>query len=1377
MENSNESQVNKQSTIKSLITDSPATFNGMVDALEGLADITDSGIDRVINAVNGLSNAVTTSNQSDAVKQATSKAIARAIESSERIESIDIEEKNEGENSPVKIEKKPVSLDIAKALASLTPNGSGLYQDNSSSQNTGDINYYDQVSNSNRATNTLQQENTGATVNNAGSNKTVFNQLNDVQSTQLSTYEKISNIEETLDKSVNSQEEVRAANKPSKAATVGAPKFERPQHSKGSDKGAESHTGVDSLTTNNNQATNTDSKLITAREVDRVEKATKEHTLAANKLSSQNSSQSTATAKEISKSHSAINELTDAVKIEVASTANNTKAINTNSHQTSATTKATKESAKASTAKTNSSNISSTTSTAASNSNSANRARLESVKQSSKSAYYRDTNNRLRTSTGRYASKEETATYEKSNKANGSRSIISSVSNHLKDNRKRQTLGYAFNGSAYGAIEEAMQAAQAIKFGAESRGLTSVDGVKKYVENKKQKGIGHAKNAVDTAKGTAIGIKSATTASTSATSNAFSKIKSKLFAGGNSQMVNENTSINGGDSADKTSHVNSAVSEANSITSASDSIASIDTDTANQQATSSNSNNESAISNSNKSASANKALSTAVSSDKATTSTSNAVSNKQVLNPVNNVVSKIENAVESSQTDKRKVAGDKITSSSRETPNNKGVNSVSRASKAKAKAVKKSKPSTVDGQKGTAANLVTNRASDSVTHSLEKYIAKHSANKATSSVKTAGKSQPLTNSVFIGAQKSTNGLSKKLSKEYHDAHMLKLDKLIKEVSNVSVGGAGGGGGSVIDDLLDLDRKRKRRKGRKGRGSNRGSSRRASVGESHSSRKSNSVDTDTSKSRQPAKPQSRFGRAKEYAKGGRFFGGGAKVAGALGAGAVGAGAAVNTVAATSNAAQAPALSAAGKAGGASKLGAGALAGAGKLVSKAIPILAIASTAYDAYDGFTNKEKQQEAFNLKSTEEANLGQKTSMALGSVLDLGGLTSGAAGLLGDGLGALGFEGAKEALTFDSGDIAKAIYDTSETLVNSGTGTVTSLAEGDFSGAASNAMTFLKTALPTFSLFSKDSSEKISEKSSEKSEGKTEEKSQSTETKNSANNASSEVEQSSNTTSPISTDNTGKPNSSVSDVTNVAGKNATSINENTTNQDLKEKRENSRFTQRIKKRVAAARKRHAERKASINGETSSDKNTTSINASAEVLNIENHALEEVKPEKEQAKPVKHISQRGQKRLEEQKAKMIAFRNKTQSKQVNNNSQSINGVSNINGSSLPALNPIQSMDVSKKESVTDISTLNTTTADNSKTLNAGQGNQQPKGETIVVSDNAKTIAALKEISKKLDLNRKTDKPNNGASSVGVNSMPKNIPTQFSDPLMERLANE
>lgn len=96
---------------------------------------------------------------------------------------------------------------------------------------------------------------------------------------------------------------------------------------------------------------------------------------------------------------------------------------------------------------------------------------------------------------------------------------------------------------------------------------------------------------------------------------------------------------------------------------------------------------------------------------------------------------------------------------------------------------------------------------------------------------------------------------------------------------------------------------------------------------------------------------------------------------------------------------------------------------KTAGRAVPFIAPLLAAYEAFDGFTDTAKQKETFDLKEGEEATLGQKTSMAAANVLDLGGLVSGGAGLLGGLLGSMGFEGAKEALSFDVGDMAKGIF------------------------------------------------------------------------------------------------------------------------------------------------------------------------------------------------------------------------------------------------------------------------------------------------------------------------------------------------------------------
>lgn len=522
----------------------------------------------------------------------------------------------------------------------------------------------------------------------------------------------------------------------------------------------------------------------------------------------------------------------------------------------------------------------------------------------------------------------------------------------------------------------------------------------------------------------------------------------------------------------------------------------------------------------------------------------------------------------------------------------------------------KSKPSTVDGLEKKASNQTQsplNKAS-TVLKVVGSYIKKHGNKDKKSS---ANKSTiPLTNGVFISAQNSGEISSEKLSKENHNDLMLKLDKLIKGVEDISINAGGGGGGSIIDDVLDFNRDRKGRKRNKG-----------------------------------SRPRSKLGKAKDFLKSGRFFGGGAKVAGAVGAGAVGAGAV-----------GAGAGGVASKAASIGKLGAGALGGLGRVASKAVPLLAIASTAYDAYDGFTNKEKQQETFNLKSTEEANLGQKTSMALGSVLDLGGLTSGAAGLLGDGLGALGFDGAKEALNFDSGDIAKAIYGKGEAIVSSGSDTLSALGQGDFSAAAGSAGTFLKELFPVLGVFSgSDSKEKLEQ-----------------------------IETATSNTSNANSIAAGEANAPSEPDSKASGQSEPTA---------------------LQKRVDARRKSVNERKERIKAENGGVIPTSST--------------EEVR---------------------------------------------------INGS-VPAITSSLAMNTNR-ESITDISSINT--GDGNSTPNQrGQQSNAP----VVITDNAKSIALLKEISKKLELNRKTEKPNNIMQSGAINSLPTNVPAQFSDPLMERLANE
>lgn len=105
-----------------------------------------------------------------------------------------------------------------------------------------------------------------------------------------------------------------------------------------------------------------------------------------------------------------------------------------------------------------------------------------------------------------------------------------------------------------------------------------------------------------------------------------------------------------------------------------------------------------------------------------------------------------------------------------------------------------------------------------------------------------------------------------------------------------------------------------------------------------------------------------------------------------------------------------------------------AGAAAMGARAIPIagqlLALGMAGYDAYQGFNDKDAQSRAFGLQDNQSATTGQKSAMAAANVLDLGGLTSGLAGLLGSAAGAMGFERLQESLTFDAEDMARAIYD-----------------------------------------------------------------------------------------------------------------------------------------------------------------------------------------------------------------------------------------------------------------------------------------------------------------------------------------------------------------
>ncbi|RAU45334.1 hypothetical protein DBY68_016815 [Pseudocitrobacter sp. RIT415] len=97
--------------------------------------------------------------------------------------------------------------------------------------------------------------------------------------------------------------------------------------------------------------------------------------------------------------------------------------------------------------------------------------------------------------------------------------------------------------------------------------------------------------------------------------------------------------------------------------------------------------------------------------------------------------------------------------------------------------------------------------------------------------------------------------------------------------------------------------------------------------------------------------------------------------------------------------------------------------GKTALRSIPVIGqIAGAGIDAVTGYMDTEGQQQAFGLKSTDKVSARQKAEYTTANVLDMGGLVSGAAGLLSSGANALGMDGVAKALDFNTADIAKLI-------------------------------------------------------------------------------------------------------------------------------------------------------------------------------------------------------------------------------------------------------------------------------------------------------------------------------------------------------------------
>lgn len=93
-------------------------------------------------------------------------------------------------------------------------------------------------------------------------------------------------------------------------------------------------------------------------------------------------------------------------------------------------------------------------------------------------------------------------------------------------------------------------------------------------------------------------------------------------------------------------------------------------------------------------------------------------------------------------------------------------------------------------------------------------------------------------------------------------------------------------------------------------------------------------------------------------------------------------------------------------------------------RAIPVIGqVAMVGYDAVDGYSDTEAQRATYNLKEGQDVTTQQKSAYAAANVLDMGGLVTGAANLIGEGMSALGFEGVGQKLqSLDTSNIARGI-------------------------------------------------------------------------------------------------------------------------------------------------------------------------------------------------------------------------------------------------------------------------------------------------------------------------------------------------------------------
>lgn len=121
---------------------------------------------------------------------------------------------------------------------------------------------------------------------------------------------------------------------------------------------------------------------------------------------------------------------------------------------------------------------------------------------------------------------------------------------------------------------------------------------------------------------------------------------------------------------------------------------------------------------------------------------------------------------------------------------------------------------------------------------------------------------------------------------------------------------------------------------------------------------------------------------------------------------------------------------------SKLGA-------KTALKAIPLIGTAiGVGLDAYEGINDEEGQREAFKVEEGKKVSTQQKSAFTMANVINMGGLVSGAAGLLASGASAVGMDKVADALTFDTASIAKGL-DNGMTSVRDAVTKVTESSDG----------------------------------------------------------------------------------------------------------------------------------------------------------------------------------------------------------------------------------------------------------------------------------------------------------------------------------------------